>query len=154
MFKRCKYVFLSVVIILGVNLQAQSAHLEIRHARINATTPGMQTTAAYFDLVNHTNDSVVLESASSDISDRVELHEHKMHDGLMQMQRVNGGISIKAGETVHFKPGGYHIMLMNLEGPVEERETITIVLHFADGKAVTFEAAAQKPSSATQHHSH
>ena len=154
MFKQCKFVFLCLFLALSVSSQAELDGLEIRHARVNTTIPGMQTTAAYFELVNNTNEAVILESASSDIANRVELHEHKMHEGLMRMRQVQEGISIGAGETIRFEPGGYHIMLMNLEESVKEGATITITLHFADGKTATFAAVAQKASASNNHHSH
>ena len=154
MFNQWKCALLSVLIILGFNSHAQSKDLEIRHARINATIPGMQTTAAYFDLINHTDNSIVLESASSNISNRVELHEHQMREGLMHMQKVEMGIGIKAGEIVSFEPGGHHIMLMNLEKSVREGEVINIILHFAGAETLTLEATAEKASAEKKHRHH
>ncbi len=42
-----------------------------------------------------------------------------MDGGVMKMRPVEGGLEIKPGETVTFKPGGYHVMLVDLKAPLQ-----------------------------------
>ena len=62
MFKQCKFVSLSLLLMFCFSLHAQSNSVEIRHARINTTIPGTQTTAAYFNLINPNDNDLVLKS--------------------------------------------------------------------------------------------
>jgi copper(I)-binding protein len=59
-----------------------------------------------------------------------------MGSGEMVMQEVES-IAIPAGETVELKPGGYHIMLIDLAAPLETGQEFDIVLTFANAGEVT-----------------
>ncbi len=125
--------------------------IEIHGAKINATVQGMAITGAYFHLKNNSDKAITLVNASSDISDRVEIHEHILQDGLMRMQPVTQDITVPAKGMIMFKPGGYHIMLMNLNKAIKEGENITIKLTFADGTHKLFSATASKPGGHIHH---
>ena len=55
---------------------------------------------------------------SSDIAPTFEVHEMTMEDGVAKMRPVKGGLEIKPGETVEFKPGSYHVMFVGLKKPL------------------------------------
>ena len=48
----------------------------------------------------------------------------------MKMRPVEGGLEIKPGETVTLKPGGFHLMLVDLKQPLEQGKTIKATLKF------------------------
>ena len=54
-----------------------------------------------------------LVEVSGDISDRIELHEHTMADGMMKMRQVDN-IEIPAQGKTLLQPSGLHIMIFNL----------------------------------------
>lgn len=95
--------------------------------------------AAYMTLQNTGNTQLQLVSASVDksVAGVVELHHTKMADGMMQMQELSSGVLIAQNETVKFVPGGKHIMLMGLEGPLNAGEELNITLTFADGSQLS-----------------
>ena len=58
--------------------------------------------------------------------------------GEMVMQQVDH-IHLHAGEPVELKPGGYHIMLIDLVAPLEVGTTIQITLIFENAGEITLE---------------
>ncbi len=87
--------------------------------------------AAYMDISNDGDADLTLIGASGDIAGAVEVHESTMEDGMMQMEEIPE-LVIEAGETVSLEPGGYHIMMMNLEQDLEVGDTFQITLEFED----------------------
>jgi len=62
-----------------------------------------------------------------------------MGGGAMGMQEVSS-IEIPAGGSVQLKPGGYHIMLMELAAPLKKGETVALTLTFEKGGNQTVQA--------------
>jgi copper(I)-binding protein len=65
-----------------------------------------------------------------------EVHEMKMEGDIMKMKAVAGGLDLPAGKTVELKPGGYHVMLMDLKAALPKDSTIPLTLVFKDAKGV------------------
>ena len=70
-----------------------------------------------------------LLSAASSAAGIVEIHEMKMDGGMMQMREVKD-VELKPGATVELKPGGYHVMLMDLKQPLKQGDTVPVMLRF------------------------
>ncbi len=85
--------------------------------------------AAYLVIHNHGAHADRLVGGSSDIAERVEVHDHVMDGDLMKMVRLEGA-DIPAGEVVTFKPHGLHVMLLGLTRPLVEGEQYTLTLEF------------------------
>jgi copper(I)-binding protein len=62
-----------------------------------------------------------------------------MENGVMMMRPVEGGLEIKPGETVTLKPGGFHVMLVNLKHPLEQGNTVKATLKFENAGTVDVE---------------
>jgi len=100
-------------------------------------------------LTSRTNARLV--SASSPVAGMTELHRMTMENGVMRMRAVPG-IDLPAGKPAQLKPGGFHLMLMNLKRQVKEGETvrITLVIEEKDGKRFPIEVEAPvRPLSTT-----
>jgi copper(I)-binding protein len=72
----------------------------------------------------------------------------KMVDGVMKMAEVKGGLELPAGKAVELKPGGYHIMLMDLKQPLEKDSTLPLTLIFKDAKGVESKLELKLPVNA------
>ncbi len=108
--------------------------------------PGAPNSAAYGLLVNLTDTDQLLISASTDVSEVVELHEMIMGEGdVMQMRPVDPGIAVPAGGATLLQPGGLHIMLINLNGELPAGETIDLGLIFDDGEEIALTAPVREP---------
>jgi copper(I)-binding protein len=104
-----------------------------------ATFALAKTGAAYMKVQNTSNTDVHLVSASvgEDVASAAELHETQMNDGMMKMQELADGVLISQGESISFVPGGKHIMLMGLTGPLEAEKQVAITLVFSDDSTLT-----------------
>ena len=88
---------------------------------------------------------------------RVEVHEMKMEGGTMQMREVKGGLEIGPGQKVEFKPGGYHIMFVDLRAPFKQGDTLKAQLRFEKAGTVEVEFKVESIGAgapATPKHGH
>jgi len=99
--------------------------------------PAGTNAAVYFKATNTTDRDRLLVGAESDVA-KAAIHETTMNGDMMQMQPVEE-LTISAGQTVEFAPGGLHVMLMDVP-TLEVGEPVSITLHFQDGEDVSFEA--------------
>ncbi|GGM77157.1 copper chaperone PCu(A)C [Dactylosporangium sucinum] len=126
----------------GTTPPAQSAPaqaaLVVKDPWVKTAQSGMS--AAYGTVVNTTGKDVVVVSATSTASPKVELHETTMVDGAMAMKPKEGGFVIPANGSHEFKPGGDHFMLMDVTTPVKPGDQVTVTLTLKDGGTVQFSA--------------
>lgn len=94
-----------------------------------ATPGGAKVGAAFLELSAPAGVVDKLIAAKSPVAGVVELHTHTHTNGVMQMRRIEN-IPVAAGSKVVMKPGGHHIMLMELKAPLVEGETIELTLVF------------------------
>jgi len=98
-----------------------------------------------------------LVSASSPVAGVVEIHEMAMSGDVMKMRALPNGLDLPAGKAVELKPGGYHVMLMDLKQQLKAGDTVpvTLVIEGADKKRETVEikapVKAMNPTAAPQH---
>jgi len=111
----------------------------VNNAWVQAMPPSQKTTAAYMVIVNNSNKEIILDSASSDIAGATEIHQMSDMNGMMNMAMASN-IHIPALGKVTLKPGGFHIMLINLKKPVNKGDVIPITLHFQDGSSIIIKA--------------
>lgn len=103
------------------------------------TTDGSQNpmmTALFLTIANPTKDDVVLKSANCADAGKTEIHEMVSKDGKMVMQEAPNGVTVKAGTHEHLKPGGNHVMLMQLKKKLPVGEQVTCTLTFDNGKTL------------------
>ena len=125
-----------LVIAFGIGLasmaQAQNAKVggvQIENAYTRATVPG-QMAAGGFMKIENKGAADQLISASSPVAGEVQLHEMAMDGNVMKMRQVKD-IAVPAGGAVELKPGGLHLMFMNIKAPLAAGETVPVKLKFA-----------------------
>jgi copper(I)-binding protein len=104
--------------------------LTIKDPWARATPKGAAVGGGYVTIVNNGSEADRLMSASLADAGRVEVHEMSMAGGIMKMRPVAEGVEIKQGETVALKPGGYHMMFLNLRNPLVQGEMVDGTLVF------------------------
>lgn len=140
-------------IVAAALMVAASAHAQtnvsVKDAWVRATVPTQKATGAFMQLQAAKDSQFV--SASSPLTPNVEVHEMAMQGDVMRMRQVQA-LDLPAGKTVELKPGGYHIMLLNLKAQVKEGETVpfTLVFEGKDGKRETVEIKAPVKSLTSQ----
>ena len=113
--------------------QAQAVAIEQPWAR--ATTASAKVGGAFMTLKGGAAADRLM-SASSPVAGTAEVHQTVNDKGVMKMQPV-AELPIEAGKAVELKPGGYHIMLMDLKRPLKAGETFPLTLHFAKAGDIT-----------------
>ena len=79
-------------------------------------------------------DATKLVAGTSPAAGLVEIHEMKMDKDVMKMAALPSGLDLPAGKTVELRPGGYHVMLMDLKSALTADSTVPVTLTFQDAK--------------------
>ena len=118
--------------------------IKISGSWTRATPGGAKVAGGYVKITNTGAVADRLIGGTLVTAGKVEIHEMAMTDGVMKMGELAQGLEIKPGETVELKPGGYHIMFMELAAPVKEGDKLdgTLVFQRAGTLKVQFSAAA------------
>jgi len=123
-----------------------------------ATPRGASVAAGYMTIKNTGTEPDQLTGVSTPVAGKVEVHEMSMDNGVMRMRPVAGGLEIKPGQTVEFKPSSFHLMLMNLKGPIQQGKPFKATLMFAKAGPVDVEFAVERvgatSASAAAHDAH
>jgi len=136
-------------VLLFVGAQTVFAHefkvgdLEIGHPWSRATPAGAKVAGGYFTVTNKGSAPDRLLSISSDVSEKAELHEMGVKDGVMTMRPVAGGLEIPAGGKVALAPGGYHLMFIGLKRQPKQGEKFAATLTFEKAGAVSVDFAVE-----------
>ncbi len=107
--------------------------LELSELRTLETPPNARNAGGFVTIVNTGDVDNRLVSATSPVSERVELHTMTMDGDVMRMRELEDGIALPAGETVELKPGGLHVMFIGLSAPFVTGETVPVTLTFESG---------------------
>ena len=104
--------------------------LRIEQAWARETPPGATVGAAYLRIVNG-GAADVLRSASTPVAKQVELHASTIDSGIMRMRPLPE-LAVPAHQSVVFKPGTLHMMLIDLARPLKAGEQVHLTLTFRD----------------------
>ena len=115
-----------------------TGHISIDRPWARATPPGARNGAGYLVLHNDGSGEDRLLRAEASVSAAVELHAHRMEDGMMAMRPVRE-IPIPAGGTTELKAGVLHVMFVELKQPLRLGERFPVTLHFAHAPSITVE---------------
>ena len=113
--------------------------LQITQPWARATPKGADSGAAYLTVTNTGPTAQRLSCVSSDAAAKCQIHDMTMDGGVMKMRPVEGGLEVKPGETITFKPGGYHMMLVGLKAPLQQDKTVEATLQSDSGATVQVE---------------
>jgi len=116
------------VLLFAIALPA-AAQVSVENPWARATPPGAQVAGGYMTIVNRGNAPDKLLGASSPTAGRVETHVHIMRGEVAEMREVPG-YDIPAGGRFELKPGGAHLMFVELKRPFKEGETVPVKLRF------------------------
>jgi periplasmic copper chaperone A len=108
---------------------AAQARVKVENAWSRATPPGAKLAAGYLTIRNKGATADRLVSASSPAAARVETHVTVKEGDVLRMRQVKG-YDIPAGGVLELKPGGAHLMLVNLKAPLKEGERVPLLLRF------------------------
>jgi hypothetical protein len=146
MFTRRTFLVSSLVLAAAPALahDFKAGSLLIDHPWSRATPEGAKVAGGYMTITNSGTVPDRLIGGTFEQSGRVEIHEMAMTNGVMTMREIAGGLVIPPGGKVELKPGGYHVMFMDLKRALKKDETIkgTLVFEKAGTVAVEFDVGA------------
>jgi copper(I)-binding protein len=119
-----------------------SAQVEVKSAWVRGTVGGQKTSGAYMELTSAKDAALVgVETSAAGIA---EVHEMRMDKNVMRMRAVPT-LDLPAGKTVELKPGGYHVMLVDLTGPLKKGDRVPLRLRIQnkDKSVTTVEVTAE-----------
>ena len=110
---------------------AAAAPVTVEGAWVRPTVPGQKGTGAFMRIT--AKEGMKLVGAASPAAGVTEVHEMKMEGNVMRMRAITA-LDLPAGQTVELKPGGYHVMLMDLKAALPKDTTVPITLMLRDAR--------------------
>ena len=110
--------------------EVKAGDLVITQAWSRATPSGAKVGGGYLTIENKGSTPDRLIGGSADVADKVQVHEMAVNNGVMTMRPLDKGLVIEPGKTVKLAPGGYHLMLLDLKGPLKQGDKLSVTLEF------------------------
>ena len=125
---------------------ASSQPVRVNNAWVRATVAGQQGTGAFMTMTAKTSTRLV--AVTSALAGVAEVHEMKVEGDVMKMRAVPV-LDLPAGKSVQLKPGGYHLMLMDLKQPLTVGSTVPVTFIFKNAQGVESRMDLKLPVTAT-----
>jgi copper(I)-binding protein len=127
--------------------------IEIGHPYSRAMLPVAKVGGGYLEIIND-GPADRLVRITSERARSVEVHEMKMNGAVMEMRELDRGLVVPAKSTVELKPGGYHLMFMDVAQPFKEGEMVKATLVFENAGSVDVEFAVGPVAGGKSHDAH
>ena len=135
----------------NVGYASDNTEILVENGYARESIPGTTISSAYMTIKNLSAKNIRLIAASSVVSERIEIHQHTMVDGLMRM-RQRDYVEISAHNITEFQPSGYHLMIFDLKHSIKAKENIIITLHFDDQSRIDVNYTVQGLKQKKHHH--
>jgi hypothetical protein len=122
-------------------------NVTVQDPYVRLAPPNAPATGAFMVIKNNGDKDVKVLKADNPASKVTELHTHLNEGGVMKMRPVPA-IEVKAKGEAVLKPGGLHVMLIDLKAPMKEGDVVPITLTFDDGSSKKVDAKVVKPTAA------
>ena len=141
---RRRVLAIAACLVVARAASAQTSQLEVAGAWARATPAKAETGIAYLTIRSPAADRLV--AVSSPVAKKAELNSMEM-SGMVMKMRPLASLDIPAGQPVTLKPGGDHIMLIGLNGPLREGQSFPLTLTFENAGAREVTVAVEKPGA-------
>lgn len=128
-------------------LAAAADNVTVHEPYVRLAPPNAPATGAFMVIKNNGDKDVKVLKADNPASKVTELHTHLNEGGVMKMRPV-AAIDIKAKGEAILQPGGLHVMLINMNAPLKEGDSVPITLTFDDGSSKKVDAKVVRPVAA------
>ncbi len=125
----------------------------LEDAWVRALPPTQANTAAYVSVRNQGSGPLTITGGRTALADRVELHDTSEVDGMLRM-RQRESVTVPAGGSVDFAPGGLHLMLLDLERMPAVGEVLELCLEINGAPLCTEAETRRGPASGGHEHHH
>jgi copper(I)-binding protein len=121
--------------------QTAPSGVMVEHAWARATSPGAKTGAVYLTIMDHGGPDRLIGFATP-VASMAQLHETTMQGDVMKMRQIDG-LAVTDKGPVTLAPGGYHVMLMGLKGPLRQGETFPLSVTFEKAGTIQITVAVE-----------
>ncbi len=128
--------------------------LKIGHPYAKAMLPGQKVGGGFMKIENTGTTDDKLISITSDRAPEVQIHEMTMENDVMKMRALPDGLPVPAGQTTELKPGGLHLMFVNVPQGFKEGEMIKATLTFEKAGKVDVEFKVDGATPKAEEHKH
>jgi copper(I)-binding protein len=126
------------------------SQVEIEKPWIRATAPGAKSAAGYMIIRNKGAQAERLIGGASAVAAKIETHVHVKDGEILRMREVKG-FDIPAKGVFELKPGGAHLMLVDIKRPLKEGEKVPVTLRFERAGEVKVEFHVGRLTAPSQH---
>ena len=137
-------------------LAGAADNVSVQDPYVRLAPPNAAATGAFMVIRNTGDKDVKVVKADNPISKATELHTHLNEGGVMKMRPVPA-IEIRAKGEAVLRPGGLHVMMIDLKAPIKEGDSVPITLTFDDGSSKQVDAKVLRATAApapTEHKQH
>lgn len=129
----------------GLAQDYQIGDLKIAQPWARATPSGAKVAGGFMTIRNTGNLADRLVGGSAAPAGLFEIHEMRMEGSVMRMRALEKGLEIAPGQSVTLRPGGFHVMFLDLKSPLREGERVkgTLVFERAGTIEVEFRVEAR-----------
>lgn len=131
-------VILALFMIPALVSAKETTDLRATEAWATASLKGAETTAAYVTIEN-TSDTALTITDIDTPNAHAMIHSMTNDNGVMRMRHLNH-IDIPAHQTVKLEKHGMHIMLMHMDAPLKEGDTLPLTFTLSNGDTLTVNA--------------
>ena len=124
----------------------RSPTVRVDSAWARPTVAGQRAGGGYVRIENRAATADRLISARSPAAERVEIHAMSMEGDVMRMRQIDG-IDLPAGRAVELKPGGLHLMFMELKAPLQAGTRFPLTLRFEKAGELAVTVAVETPGA-------
>ena len=144
----------AIAFLIGPHAPALAADaVSVSKPWVRATVAGQSVAGAYMDIT--AKDAAALVGAASPVAARAEMHTMTMDGGVMRMRPL-AKLELPAGKTVNLKPGGFHVMLIDIRRELKagDRVPLTLTVQDSRGTQSTLRVDAEVRAAAGGSHMH
>ena len=136
--KNFKYLLFLLICFFVLSNDTISAKVVFHGGYSFETFKGQKVAAAYVSIFNQSDNDVVIEKITSNISDVAEIHDTVLEGEIMRMKKVES-LNIPARSEFYFQPGSTHIMLMGLNQELKDGKKFNLNFLFKNQEKVSVE---------------
>ena len=129
---------LMTVLLAHCDASKSAQPVSINNVHMLALPPERNTGAVYLSIHNHSDEEQTITFVDSPHAEAVEVHRNFYDNGMMRMRPVRH-VAVPSGGTLHFEPGGYHLMVMGLDTDFVPGDLFPLTIEFADGEVYHLE---------------
>ena len=126
------------------------AQIAIENPWSRATAPGAKIAAGYMTLRNKSATADRLVGGSSPMAAKVETHLTVKDGDIMRMREVKG-YDVPANGSFELKPGGAHLMLVDIKKPFKEGDSIPVTLRFEKAGEIKTQFVVSRSGPPSEH---